>query len=125
MSETKLHPCVACGACCAFFRVEFYWRETEPGFSIDVPLQLTEDLGGFKKCMKGTNKKRGNQCIALRGRIGTKAVCSVYAHRPSPCRAFTASFSDGKHHPRCDEARAAHGLRPLKPDDWKGIEPDS
>ncbi|HND86498.1 MAG TPA: hypothetical protein PLU50_11845, partial [Pseudobdellovibrionaceae bacterium] len=66
-------------------------------------------------------------CRALHGRIGQKAVCTVYQDRPSPCRDFAASYSDGKtHQPRCDQARQAHGLSPLKPRDWIGfLNPES
>jgi Fe-S-cluster containining protein len=106
------NPCVLCGACCAYFRVEFYWRE-------EVPAELSEDLDDFHKCMKGTNQKRGQGCVALTGRVGKRAVCSIYEQRPTPCRAFEASWSNGKHNPRCDEARAEHGLKPLSPKDWK------
>ncbi|MBB8903342.1 YkgJ family cysteine cluster protein, partial [Escherichia coli] len=24
---SDLNPCITCGACCAFFRVSFYWAE--------------------------------------------------------------------------------------------------
>ncbi|HDN1328034.1 YkgJ family cysteine cluster protein, partial [Escherichia coli] len=24
---SNLNPCMTCGACCAFFRVSFYWAE--------------------------------------------------------------------------------------------------
>jgi uncharacterized protein len=112
------NPCVRCGACCAYFRVEFYWRETDRTESHGVPVALSEDLTDFLRCMKGTNRKRGAQCVGLRGRVGDRAVCSIYPNRPSPCRAFTASYADGKPNKRCDEARRAHGLRPLGPRDW-------
>jgi Fe-S-cluster containining protein len=110
-------PCVSCGACCAYFRVVFYWREAEkqgnPQCSA-TPVQLTEDLDAFRRVMKGTNQKNSAQCIALRGRIGKQVGCSIYANRPSPCRDFQSSYADGKPNKRCDEARKAHGLKPLK-----------
>ena len=113
------NPCVSCGACCAFFRVQFYWREANPGESDHVvPAGHFEDLDDRFRCMKGTAAKHRPQCVGLRGRIGRDAHCSIYAHRPSPCRAFRASYGDGVHRARCDEARRAHGLPPLKPADW-------
>ena len=42
--------------------------------------------------------------------------CGIYNSRPSPCRAFRYSYEDGgPREPRCDEARASIGLRPLSP----------
>lgn len=117
MAESN--PCVTCGACCAFFRVQFYWREANPGESDHVvPADQFEDLDDRFRCMKGTADKHRPRCVALAGRIGRDVRCSIYAHRPSPCRAFTASFSDGVHRSRCDQARRGHGLKPLKPKDW-------
>lgn len=114
------NPCVSCGACCAHFRVQFYWREANPGDSENpVPPHLFEDLTPQHRCMKGTAKKHHPKCEGLKGRIGKDARCSIYTFRPTPCRAFTASFADGLRHERCDQARAAHGLPPLKPSDWR------
>lgn len=106
------NPCVGCGACCAHFRVQFYWRE-------QVPAGMYEDLTSMHRCMLGTSAKHRPKCAGLTGRIGKDASCSIYLDRPSPCRAFTASYADGKKNERCDKARQAHGLRPLRPEDWK------
>lgn len=106
------HPCLACGACCAYFRVAFYWRE-------DVPDSLAEDLDSFRKVMKGTNMKHSRRCVSLEGRVGESVVCSSYARRPTPCRDFQASYENGEKNLRCDQARAAHGLLPLRRSDWE------
>jgi Fe-S-cluster containining protein len=110
-------PCQSCGACCAYFRVSFYWRETEPNDSGSrVPVEWTEDVNSFKKIMQGTSQKYHRRCCALEGRIGKSVSCQIYPNRPSPCRNFEPSFSHGSHgqkNPRCDAARAAHGLPPL------------
>lgn len=114
------NPCVSCGACCAHFRVQFYWREANPGDCENpVPPDLFEELTPQHRCMKGTGKKHHPKCEGLKGRIGKDASCSIYSQRPTPCRAFTASYADGLKHERCDEARAAHGLPPLRPSDWR------
>jgi Fe-S-cluster containining protein len=110
----KQHPCLGCGACCAHFRVAFYWREAEPDGLWKVPVTKTVDLDSNLRCMKGTEVKHHPKCVSLSGRIGKNAHCSMYENRPTPCRSFTASFEDGIRNERCDEARAAHGLRPLK-----------
>lgn len=115
-----LHPCQSCGACCASFRVAFYWREAEPRDSENpVPLNLSTDLTPTHRLMKGTDKKHHPKCIALLGRIGQNVACSIYQNRSSTCRNFAASYENGKHNPRCDEARAKHGLSPLTRDDFK------
>ncbi len=110
------NPCQSCGACCAHFRVSFYWREAEPADgSFSVPVELTEDVSPHHRCMKGTNQKHYNRCVALAGKVGTEVSCSIYLHRPSPCRDFSYSYENGKRNPRCDEARGAYGLPPLRP----------
>ena len=114
-----LHPCQKCGACCAKWRVQFYWREAEKSDSAHpVPAGYFEELNDQMRAMNGTTAKHRPRCVALSGRIGEEVGCRIYLNRPSPCRAFAASFEDGKKNPRCDEARAAHGLRPLTVTDW-------
>ena len=131
-----MNPCVGCGACCAHFRVQFYWREGEsselrpvgvarssqnPATSVDHPPvrpELFEDLNDRYRCMKGTNDKHHPKCVGLKGKIGRDASCSVYTERPTPCREFKASYSDGRRNERCDDARKSHGLKPLTPADW-------
>lgn len=120
ISSPTFNPCIQCGACCCYFRVEFYWREIEPTSQYRVPAPLTEDLNPFKKCMKGTLEKTGNRCVALSGKVGRQVACTIYPNRPSPCRNFAFSYApneDGTPGPknkRCDEARAANGLKPLE-----------
>ncbi len=110
------NPCQSCGACCGHFRVSFYWRETEPSErTFPVPVELTEDVSTHLRCMKGTNQKHYNRCVALEGKVGTQVSCSIYLHRPSPCREFSYSYENGIRNPRCDEARGAYGLPPLRP----------
>lgn len=114
-----VHPCLKCGACCAKFRVAFYWREGEPKETDSpVPSNHFEELGAFLRVMKGTTGKHHKRCVALSGKIGEKVSCSIYANRPTPCRMFAASFENGKRNIRCDEARLAYGLKPLQRTDW-------
>lgn len=116
------HPCRNCGACCAFFRVEFYWREANyEDYDLAVPVELTEDVNEQKRCMKGTNGKATIRCIALKGKIGQEVSCDIYGNRATPCREFEASYENGEPNYRCDQARERYGLRPLKRDDWPQI----
>ena len=115
---SRNNPCLKCGACCAFFRVSFYWGETDLYPGGGVPADFTERLTDFRQCMKGTNQKKPF-CAALEGEIGKSVRCAIYADRPSPCREFgviwendTARFNP-ESLKRCNKARAAWGLAPL------------
>lgn len=116
----KLHPCQSCGACCAAFRVGFYWREAESAeHSSAVPAGMWSEGNQFQRSMKGTEEKHHPKCVALKGVVGKFVECSIYENRSSTCRKFEASYESGTARPRCDEARAKHGLRPLNKQDWR------
>lgn len=123
------HPCLSCGACCGFFRVEFYVGESEEITPGGVPSELSEPARPsheeeldrreqIQRVMKGTNRREDIRCAALTGDIGCSVACAIYDRRPTPCRNFRASYENGKHNKRCDQARLKHGLRPLRPRDW-------
>ncbi len=107
------NPCITCGACCASFRVSFYWGECSNGFG-RVPAELTEEVTQFRRAMIGTTGKN-LKCVALTGEIGNCVSCSIYEVRSSVCREFAFSWQDGVQNERCDSSRVAHGLSPLKP----------
>lgn len=111
----KENPCLTCGACCAHFRVSFYWAETDDATEGGVPAALTEKLNDFRCCMRGTNQPHP-RCIALQGEIGRQVMCTIYERRPQPCRDLPASWSAGVPEEKCDKARLAWGLPPLEPD---------
>ena len=46
------HPCLTCGACCAFFRVSFHWSEADPALGGQVPFELTESLADITRAQK-------------------------------------------------------------------------
>lgn len=81
---SEINPCMTCGACCAYFRVSFYWAEADDAGGL-VPSALTEPLTPFLRCMSGTNQRQ-NRCAALSGDIGDAVHCTIYENRPSPCR---------------------------------------
>ncbi|SXC75106.1 putative ferredoxin [Klebsiella quasipneumoniae] len=62
---SEINPCMTCGACCAYFRVSFYWAEADDAGGL-VPSALTEPLTPFLRCMSGTNQRQG-RCAALSG----------------------------------------------------------
>ncbi|HVC16362.1 MAG TPA: YkgJ family cysteine cluster protein [Rhodanobacter sp.] len=111
------HPCLRCGACCAFFRVAFHWSEAEAALGGGVPQELTEKLDPHRLAMRGTNAAKP-RCVALQGTVGKAAHCGIYAQRPSVCREVQPSWEFGAISPQCDKARLAHGLPLLVPQDW-------
>lgn len=86
---SEINPCMTCGACCAYFRVSFYWAEADDAGGL-VPSALTEPLTPFLRCMSGTNQRQ-SRCAALSGDIGDAVHCTIYENRPSPCREFAMS----------------------------------
>jgi Fe-S-cluster containining protein len=111
------NPCITCGACCAHFRVSFYWGEAEDAKPDGVPLSMCDDLNTMYRGMKGTNCV-SPRCIALLGDIGVQVACTIYERRSSVCRDFAPAWENGQPNPRCDEARLAYGLPPLTPEFW-------
>lgn len=107
---SSINPCVTCGACCANFRVSFYWAEGNDAPGGYVPAELTEQVNPFYRCMRGTNNG-SPRCVALQGDIGGVISCSIYADRPSPCRDFDISINGSN--PACDQARAKYGMAAL------------
>jgi hypothetical protein len=112
---SSISPCVACGACCAHYRVSFHWIECQGSGGL-VPDDLVEVVNPSRVAMKGTCGSKP-RCESLQGEIGVSVACGIYEQRSEPCRDFDASWSAGEHNPRCDTARAAHGLSPLTPQD--------
>jgi hypothetical protein len=103
LDTTSVSTCRQCGACCASFRVSFYWAEaTQRGLPVSCIEPITAHLAG----MAGTNRPVP-RCCALQGEIGRQVTCLAYAARPSPCRELQPGDE------QCNRARARHGLTPL------------
>ena len=94
--------CLSCGACCASFRVSFYWAEASDG-SGSVPAELTEELDPWRRCMRGTWSDTP-LCTALEGEVGSRVSCTIYSQRPSPCHAVNEGDA------QCLRARERWGL---------------
>lgn len=98
--------CQRCGACCASFRVSFYWAEADgahgPG-TFGVPADLTEPVNPHLVCMQGTHARQP-RCTALQGQVGSTVGCAIYMQRPSPCREVMPGDA------QCLKARARHRL---------------
>lgn len=104
-SAVAANPCISCGACCATFRVSFYWAEAEV---YAIPPALIEQVTPLYSCMAGTHAASPH-CAALQGRIGEALHCSIYEHRPSPCHAVEPGDE------KCRMARLHHQLPALTP----------
>ncbi len=111
MSDSS--PCLTCGACCATFRVSFYWAEMRSAGGW-VPDELTEKLNLHRSCMRGTSQAEP-RCVALQGEVGREVSCSIYQDRPSPCREFSSNDHPTAYNEGCDKARGRFGLPPLAP----------
>jgi uncharacterized protein len=104
--------CLSCGACCAAFRVSFYWAEADDAPGGQVPVALTERLTPHLRCMRGTNSK-APRCEQLLGDV-LGGRCAIYDQRPSPCRELVPYDAAGHPTPQCQKARATYGLPPLQ-----------
>ena len=93
--------CLSCGACCAHFRVSFYWAE-----GLNLPEHYTEPVTAVYSCMAGTNQSQP-RCIALQGEIGVGVSYGVYSARSSSCQEVQAGDA------QCNKARAAYNMIPL------------
>ncbi|NLU12540.1 MAG: YkgJ family cysteine cluster protein [Gammaproteobacteria bacterium] len=120
MSDSN--PCLTCGACCAFFRVSFFWGECESAGG-SVPDSMVSAINSTYVAMIGTDRKPA-RCNALMGDIGQGVRCTMYEKRSSSCQEFQASWENGVHNPHCDAARAAHGLPPIDPPIQPTVSPD-
>ena len=98
------NPCRTCGACCAHYRISFYWDESSKAPGGHVPVELTEELAPHLLCMKGTNSYPP-RCIALRGDVGKHVSCAIYENRPVLCREFNEYELDGTPNMRCFKLR--------------------
>ena len=108
------NPCLTCGACCAAFRVSFYWAESDEAVADSIPEDMTCQVAPLLCAMQGTDQPHP-WCIALQGNPGVRAWCAIYARRPSVCREVKPSGQDGVANIWCDRARAIWGLPPLIP----------
>lgn len=95
--------CQRCGACCAVFRVSFYWAEADDAPGGTVPVALTKQVSPHHRCMAGTDVAPV-RCVALQGEVGRSVSCGIYAQRSSTCRGVQPGDA------QCLRARALLGL---------------
>lgn len=103
--EDKENICLSCGACCAAYRVSFYWSEAK---ELGLADEMTEKVNNWRVCMAGTNH-RSPLCRGLQGIVGRQVFCLVYEKRPSPCRELQPGDD------KCNRARVRYGLDRTSP----------
>ncbi|CAJ50459.1 conserved hypothetical protein [Bordetella avium 197N] len=114
LAGADANPCLSCGACCAHFRVSFYFGEVSGALGGLVPEELVTQISPSRVCMKGT-EQGGGRCTSLRGELGQPGIhCAIYENRPTPCREFEMWQPDGSPNPDCQRLRARLGLAPLQ-----------
>ncbi|TXH68650.1 MAG: YkgJ family cysteine cluster protein [Thiothrix sp.] len=113
-AHTSANPCLSCGACCACFRVSFYWGESDAAPGGYVPAALTQPISPYRAAMQGTDQPEP-RCVALEGQVGSQVLCTIHPKRPSPCREFNASWEKNIFNEACDRARQKYHLAALEP----------
>ena len=106
------NPCQRCGACCAAYKVLFPSIEVDDHEGGKVPHEQTIRFDARRSAMRGTTSFN-KRCVALEGIIGQYVSCTIYANRPTPCRAFGASWEAERSNATCDRARNCYGLLPF------------
>ncbi len=79
------YDCQSCGACCAVFRVSFYWSETTLHPEGTVPKELITAISPWHVAMNGTLQSPV-RCSCLRGEVGESVSCAIYPQRSTTCR---------------------------------------
>lgn len=95
--------CTRCGACCAFYRVDFHRLDCDDVHGGFVPVGWTLPLNASLVRMRGSDAFPP-RCAALRGELGQAVSCAIYTHRPGPCRELEAGSE------ACLKARRRHGI---------------
>jgi Fe-S-cluster containining protein len=103
MANAADFDCQRCGACCASFRVSFYWAEADDASGGTVPVALTRPLTPHTRCMQGT-EALPVRCVALQGEVGRDVRCGIYSQRSSTCKAVQPGDD------QCVRARRQHSV---------------
>ena len=99
VSAAMSNPCLACGACCAYFRASFHWSEAEPAAGGLTPPHLTTKLTAHHAVMRGT-EQQPPRCIGFTARSARTFAASFTPCGPRPAatsrlRGSTACITSG------------------------------
>jgi Fe-S-cluster containining protein len=104
------YDCTRCGACCQnpddnVAEGYIYYLAIERGAPLLSDAKLVRRLVMYDGEKAPHLRLEANgRCLALRGKIGQKAVCSMYDVRPQGCRKLQPGDA------RCEQARRERGL---------------
>ncbi len=107
-----INACEKCGACCAFFPVNFPDTEITDLIKGTLLTEMSIPAGHLLRVMKGT-ECRSPRCVALEGEVGRRVRCLIYTGRPSTCHNFKRSWENDIGNTLCDRARAVYGMQPF------------
>lgn len=107
-----INACEKCGACCAFFPVNFPDIDLDDLISGALLTEMSLPAGHLLRVMRGT-ECGSPRCKALEGEVGKRVRCLIYAGRPSTCRNFNRSWENDTGNTLCDRARAVYGMQPF------------
>ena len=108
----RISACERCGACCAFFPVNFPEMEIDDPENGNALTTMSLPARHLMRVMRGT-ELNPPRCIALEGEVSIRVFCTIYAARPSTCRNFIRSWEENSGNSLCDRARAAYGMQPF------------
>ena len=89
----RLNACEKCGACCAFFPVNFPELEIDDPANGKALTTMSLPARHLMRVMRGTELS-SPRCMALKGEVSIKVSCIIYAARPSTCRNFVRSWEE-------------------------------
>ena len=96
---SEINPCMTCGACCAYFRVSFYWAEADDAGGL-VPSALTAVHCTIYEnrpspcrefAMSGENGEENDACNRARARYGLPPLRPLYKDIPALTGAESAT----------------------------------
>ena len=90
ISKLTSDDCRSCGACCGPpYTAQTYIDLTSLDLARLSTAQRRAYVAPGSAALATTQTEDGILCVALRGRIGTRVACAIYARRPGACRRFT------------------------------------
>jgi uncharacterized protein len=110
MWKGPTYDCQLCGACCVNYRRfdgagYVYLTKDESKRMKRLGLSVVQATGGEAHLgMRNRDASGKGVCVAFQGGIGGSCGCTVYAGRPSICRAFQVGGAE------CERARREAGL---------------
>lgn len=104
---SKVHPCMQCGACCAFFRVSFSSYQRENFENWKVPLEYTQATPVKMQCPSTMANISTN--FNTKTNINNNSNNNSRGISEAPQWIYSMNGTDKKHRPKCDLLRGKIG----------------